>query len=153
MIQDRLENAERYYGLHPGFRVAFEFLKTQNLRELPLGRQEIDGTRLFVLVARDPGRGRAGAKLEAHRKYIDIQYVIAGDEVIGVQPTVECKAIAEPYNPARDIIFFADKVEKWISLPPGTFIVFFPEDAHAPLAGDGEVHKAVVKVAVDWTAK
>ena len=150
MIHDQLENAERYYGEHPGFRAAFEFLRTRNLRELPLGRHEIDGERLFAIIARERGRGRTGAKPEAHRKYIDIQYVVAGEELIGIRATADCRESTAPFDLERDIGFFTDPPKEWVSLPPGTFAIFFPEDAHAPLAGEGDVHKAVVKIAANW---
>jgi YhcH/YjgK/YiaL family protein len=150
VIFDKLENADRYYGQHPGFRAAFEYLKTQSLDSLTTGRKEIDGARLYALISRDQGRGKAAAKLEAHRKYIDIQYVIAGDEVIGLRPTAECREVSVAYDPAKDIGFFADPPATWVSLSKGTFVVLFPDTAHAPLSGAGEVRKAIVKVAVDW---
>ena len=150
VIIDTLKNAPRYYDRHPGFRAAFEFLRTQNLDSLTTGRCEIDGPRLYALISRDQGRSKAAAKLEAHRKYIDIQYVVAGEEVIGVRPTSECRDVAAPYDPARDIGFFADSPATWVTLSKGTFVILWPEHAHAPLSGEGEVRKAVVKVAVDW---
>jgi YhcH/YjgK/YiaL family protein len=148
MIQDWLHNAERHYEEHPGFRAAFEFLRAQNLHGLPLGRREIDGARLYAVIARD--RGRVGAKLEAHRKYIDIQYVIAGEEVIGGRPIADCKKSMAPFDARRDIGFFADRPDMWLSVPQGMFVILFPGDAHVPLAGEDEVHKVVVKVAVQW---
>lgn len=150
VVVDNLVNADRYYDRHPGFRAAFEFLRTQKLDSLTTGRLAIDGERLYAIVSRDKGRGKAAAKLEAHRKYIDIQYVIAGDEVIGVRPAADCRDIAVAYDATRDIGFFADPPVKWVALPPGTFAIFFPEDAHAPLAGEGGLRKVVVKIAVNW---
>ncbi|MBM3336048.1 YhcH/YjgK/YiaL family protein [Candidatus Sumerlaeota bacterium] len=148
MIVDKLDNAPRYYGVHPGFKAAFEYLKTQHLDSLTTGRREIDGARLYALISRDQGRGKAAAKLEAHRKYIDIQYVIAGDELIGVRPTADCRQVSAAYDPERDIGFFADAPDTWVLLHAGSFVILWPEDAHAPLSGEGEVRKAIVKVAV-----
>jgi YhcH/YjgK/YiaL family protein len=150
MILDDLQFAMQYYPLHPGFRAAFECLQQTKLRDLPLGRRPLDGDRLFLLLARDPGRGRQGAKLEAHRKYIDIQLSLGGLEEIGWKPTSQCAQVVAPYDADRDIMFFQDKSDAWIALPPGKFMVLWPGDAHAPLAGQGELYKAVVKVAVDW---
>ena len=148
VIVDNMENASRYYDLHPGFKAAFEFLRTQPLDSLTTGRREIDGARLYALISRDQGHGKAAAKLEAHRKYIDIQYVIAGDEVIGVRPTADCGQVSAAYDPERDIGFFTDPPETWLLLHAGSFAIFYPDDAHAPLLGEGEVRKAIVKVAV-----
>ena len=78
MITDILTNAERYTPLHPRFAAAFEFLRRPDLDTLSTGRHVIDGDELFVLIQRSSGRTREEAKLESHRRYIDIQYVIAG---------------------------------------------------------------------------
>ncbi|HEY2895332.1 MAG TPA: YhcH/YjgK/YiaL family protein, partial [Pirellulales bacterium] len=86
MILDELASAARYEKLHAGFHAGFEFLMQANLASLESGRHEIDGDRVFALINRDPGRGRAGARLEAHRKYIDIQFLVSGQEEIGWRP-------------------------------------------------------------------
>lgn len=148
MILDVLAAAARYAGVHPGFDKGFEFLMRSDLAQLSGGRHEIDGDRVFALINRDPGRGRAGARLEAHRKYIDIQFLVAGSEEIGWRPTATCRQVTEPYDASRDIGFFADEPLSWILLPVGGYLIFFPEDAHAPLASHGENTKAVIKVAV-----
>ncbi len=148
MILDDLKNAARYHVLHAGFRLGFEFLARPDLESLDSGRYELAGDRLFALVNRDPGRGHEGARLEAHRKYIDIQMLVSGSEEIGWRPTAECGQLTDPYDEARDIMFFADPSHVWINLPVGKFMIFYPEDAHAPLASRGENVKAVIKVAV-----
>lgn len=147
MVLDDLSNAQRYIALHSQFAAAFEYLHSRRLAELPEGRHEIDGERLFVLVARSPGKGREAARLECHRRYIDIQVTIEGQEEIGWRELGECRQIDEPYVDERDIAFYADRPETWLVMPPGKFAIFYPHDAHAPLAGRGEVFKAVVKVA------
>ena len=149
MILDRLENAGRYEHLHPAFARAFAFLRRPDLADLPPGRYEIDGARLYCSISKVPGRTRAEAPLEAHRKYIDIQYVIAGTETMGWKPTRDCRAVSAAYDPAQDIGFFADEPASWTEVPPGSFVIFFPQDAHAPLVGSGEIHKAVLKIAVE----
>jgi YhcH/YjgK/YiaL family protein len=148
MILESLENAGRYANLHPGFRQGFEFLARPNLTGLDSGKYEIDGDRVFALINRDPGRGHAGARLEAHRKYIDIQFLVSGSEEIGWRPTSECSQLTDPYDSSRDIMFFADPSHAWINLPVGKFMIFYPQDAHAPLASTGDNVKAVIKVAV-----
>ena len=149
IITDKLQNAERYYGMHPAFEKAFAFLRRADLAELPADRYEIDGERLFCMISKGPGRSRAEAKLEAHRKYIDIQYVISGKEEMGFKPTADCRLIDTSYDADKDIGFFKDKPDSWNRVPPGSFVIFFPQDAHAPLAGSGQIHKAVLKIAVE----
>ena len=148
ILVDKLQNAERYYDLNPGFEKAFAFLGRSDLAELPGGTYKIDDDRVFCMISKGPGRTRAEAKLEAHRKYIDIQYIITGKEEMGYKPTDKCKLILINYDPDRDIMFFNDKPDSWNTVRAGSFAIFFPKDAHAPMVSKGEIHKAVIKVAV-----
>jgi biofilm protein TabA len=150
MILDKLANWRRYATLHPGFESAFRWLTEARPAELPTGKRTIDGERLYVLINPDPGRGREGAKLEAHRRYIDIQLTLAGEEEIGWSPLADCGSPEAEYSAERDIAFYLARPQTWLATPPGTFAVFYPEDAHAPLAGTGPLLKAVMKVAVEW---
>ena len=149
MILATIEQAYRYADCHHGLSRGFEFLQTTKLDELADGKHEIDGTRLFAIVAHDQGRGRDSAILEVHRKYIDIQYVISGNELIGWRPLANCKAVKQAYDFETDLAFFLERPPSWFELAPRSFAVFFPEDAHAPLAAQGPVHKVVVKVAIE----
>jgi YhcH/YjgK/YiaL family protein len=150
MVLDTLAESERYERLHPGFRLAFEYLRSVSLQQVSEGRHAIDGERVFAIAAQNEGRGRSTAKLEVHRRYIDIQYCAARHDVIGWRPLTDCHEPEGPFDESRDIQFFADRPLTWIDVPPGTFAIFYPGDAHAPLGGEGEVFKVVVKVAVDW---
>jgi biofilm protein TabA len=149
MLIDYLQNADRYCRLHPGFAGAFAFLRGGNLAQLPDGRHDIDGDRLFAFVSRDQGRGREQSLLEAHRRYIDVQYVIRGEDCIGWLPTSDCERVSSPYDAEKDLVLFFDRPATWLAVSSGMFAVFYPEDAHAPLATRGPIHKAVVKAAVD----
>lgn len=150
MILDTIANASRYTAIHPGFAAAFEFLRTANLADLAAGRHEIDGDRLYVVMNRQPGRGRAGAKFEAHRRYIDIQFGVSGTDEMGWLPLADCSQPAAPFEESKDVGFFTDSAQTWLTVPAGSFAIFFPEDVHAPLGGTGDLVKAVVKVAVDF---
>lgn len=150
MITDHLQRFERYLSVHPGFRAGSEFLRRPDLEQLAPGRYELDGPRLFAIVAADQGRGREKSLLEFHRKYIDIQYLVAGVDLIGWRPIELCDRLATPYDAEKDIGFFYDRPETWLEVPPDHFAILFPEDAHAPLAATGNVRKVVVKVAVEW---
>ncbi|AQQ10088.1 Toxin-antitoxin biofilm protein TabA [Sedimentisphaera cyanobacteriorum] len=146
MIIDRLDQADSYYSMHPLFEKAFQFLNKPELADLSPGRYELEGSRLFCNIAVESGRSKQESKLEAHKNYIDIQYVISGNEQMGWKKTSDCSLVRQPYNPEKDVAFFKDEPEKWETVSPGSFAVFFPEDAHAPLVSDGEIHKAVVKI-------
>jgi len=150
MIIDRLDRAQRYVSVHPGLGPGIEFLRRLNVEHLAAGRHEVDGRRLFAMVAQDQGRGREKSLLEFHRKYIDIQYLVAGADLIGWRPTDLCDRIATPYDAEKDIGFFYDRPQTWVEVPTGHLAILFPEDAHAPLATMDSVHKVVVKVAVEW---
>jgi len=150
MILDDLQLYRRYERLHPGFAAAFVALQDPNLAAIEPGRYAVDGDRLSLIIGKDDGRGHEGAKLEAHRRYIDIQFVIAGNEEMGWRSLSECHDVTKAYSEDEDLMFFGDAAESWFSVPPGKFAIFFPDDAHAPLAGRGELHKAVMKIAVDW---
>jgi len=145
-IVDRLENYRKYTNLHPEFEKAFDFLRKGNISQLELAKHAIDGEKLYCSLSKGTARTRDQAFLEAHRKYIDIQFVISGNEEMGYKPVADCRHEKEPYNPEKDIMFFKDPPEKWIKMPAGSFIILFPQDSHAPLVGSGEIHKAVVKV-------
>jgi len=149
IIINKLQHAERYFNMHPAFEKAFAFLRQDGLAELAADRYEIDGEKLFCMISKGPGRSRSEAKLEAHRKYIDIQYVIAGADEMGWKPTADCKVIDTDYDAEKDIMFFKDSPDSWTPVPAGSFVIFFPQDAHAPLVGGGEIHKAVLKIAVE----
>jgi biofilm protein TabA len=150
MILDVVASEDLLKKVHPGFGPALEYLRNTNLAELPAGRQEIDGSRLYALVIRGKGQGLKGAKLEAHRCYIDIQYCVTGSDVIGWKPFAACKDPEQPYDEQKDCIFFRDTPDSWVTIPQSSFGIFLPEDGHAPAAADGPIHKVVVKVAVDW---
>ncbi len=148
MILDALENSDRYFGIHEGFRKAFEFLSQADIGKLAPGRVEIEGERLYAIVSKGPGRGRREARLETHRKYIDIQYVVSGVDMMGWNPAEACRRPAGPFDAENDIGFYDDDPVTWIAVHSGSFAVFFPEDAHMPLLSAGEIHKIVVKVEV-----
>jgi YhcH/YjgK/YiaL family protein len=148
MIVAALEDSERCAVLHPGFAGAFLFLRKHADGALPEGKHAVAGEYVFAIVSSAQGRGREASPLEAHRQYIDIQYIVRGTDRIGWKPLSRCKNEAAPFDVGKDCGFYADAPETWVDLPAGTFAVFFPEDAHAPLAGSGTVEKIVMKVRI-----
>ena len=149
MILDILANAGRYAALHPLFPRAFEFLSGTDLQALPAGHYPIEGERLFAIVEVVAGRSRMEARLERHRKYIDIQLVLAGTDEMGWKPLRDCREPVADYSAEQDIQFFRDAPASWIATPPDAFCIFFPEDAHAPLVSTGNLRKVILKVALE----
>jgi biofilm protein TabA len=148
MVLDSLSQLNRYLDLHPRFRVIADAIASRNLAALVPNRYEIDGPRLYLSVNDNEGRGRARARLESHRRSIDIQVTLEGDEEIGWRPVSECYRPTAAFDEQLDIQFYEDPAHTWLSVPPGCFAIFFPHDAHAPLAGAGRLKKAIFKIEV-----
>jgi YhcH/YjgK/YiaL family protein len=152
MITADLKNAAGRLPASPEMGKALDFLRRPNAASLPDGKYEIDGERVFAMVQRYETVTAAPPKFEAHRKYIDVQFMASGTEVIGCAP-LEKLEISEVYDSARDVCFGAVPAGEWIPLrlAPGQLAVLWPEDAHAPRLAAGSsvpVIKIVVKVAV-----
>lgn len=148
MIIDTLENAGRYECLHVRFNAAFHFLKTTNLIALQEGRFEIDGDRLFVLTQAYQTKPVGDGRLEAHRKYIDIQFIVSGEEYIGYAPLAHQEPVA-PFSAEKDIGFYQGEA-CFTKISAGMFAIFYPNDAHLPsryLQTPLPVKKIVIKVA------
>ncbi len=148
MVLDVLPNAGVYFAIHHGFEKAFSFLRRADLPDLAPGKYPVEGTDIFALVQKNSGKRKEDANLEAHRDYIDIQFLIDGDEQTGWSPLSSCKAVLTPYSVEKEIEFFSDPPQTYLALKPGMFTIFFPGDAHAPMIAEGTVHKCVVKVRV-----
>jgi YhcH/YjgK/YiaL family protein len=153
VIATDLAHAERQLPPTPGLRRALAFLARADLADLPDGRVAIDGERVFALVQRYTTVQTDAPRFEAHRRYCDVQFVVAGQEIIGWAP-LERLQVTEPYDATREACFgtVAAADVTGLRLGAGQFVVLYPEDAHAPklAAGSaGQVVKIVVKVAVE----
>ncbi|MDQ0290442.1 YhcH/YjgK/YiaL family protein [Oligosphaera ethanolica] len=145
MILDSLSNARYYEHAHPLFAKAFKFLLESPLATLDIGRIDIQGDDVFALVQEPDGKDIVGAKLEAHRRYIDLQMIVSGDEVMGWAP-LSGLGHDLGFNEEKDCGFWSDKPMAFFPVRPGCFAIFFPEDAHAPNCGKGKSRKIVVKI-------
>lgn len=146
MIIDTLANADKYKSNHPLFAKAFAWIKSQQMDSMEPGKFPIDGTDLHASVSLKDGLKAADAKFEAHNNYIDIQVCPAGTEQIGWKPRGTCVNPKGDYNTEKDVIFYSDAPDTYFSLQAGQFAIFFPEDVHAPMIGEGPIKKLVVKV-------
>jgi YhcH/YjgK/YiaL family protein len=148
MIIDTLNNADKYINLHPRFAKAFEFIKSQNLETIAPGKFEIEGKEIHAAVSLKDGVNREEAKAEAHDNYIDIQVCPAGKEELGWKPRSQSLSPKEGYNAEKDVTFFSDSMDTYFELNAGQFAIFYPEDVHAPMIGEGPIKKLVVKVKI-----
>ena len=148
MILSSLSQAERYVDLHPLFKRAFDYIRETDLYHMAPGRCPIVGDDLIAIVEHVPAKTKGMARLEAHRRYIDIQLVLEGNETMGWKPLSDCFNPVSEYSEENDIRFFHDAPASWVPVPPDHFCIFFPEDAHAPLVGSGKIRKVIFKVAV-----
>ena len=149
MIIDTLKNASKYYSAHPLFAKAFEYICQTDLANAADGKSDIsDG--LKAIFSNAPGKTKETslAKFECHNKNIDIQVCIKGAETIGWKPREKCVTPNGDYNAEKDVQFYNDAPDTFFQLTDGQFAIFFPEDVHAPMIGDGEIKKLVIKVRI-----
>lgn len=150
MVFDTLKNCAEYYSLHEKFEKAFDFIKNATATELAVGKYEIDGKELYASVQEYNSKNPADGKFEAHKNYIDIQYIVSGIEAMGVMDISKATSKVA-YNPEKDVEFYEDSEKAGCCVvEESEFGIFFPWDVHKPgLAFNGvsaPVKKIVVKV-------
>lgn len=127
----------------------FAFIKNQDLKNMAPGQYPIDDKNAYASITNAPSKTLEDAKWESHQKYIDLQYVINGEEKIGVAP-VSTATVIKPYNPAKDAANYTADGTYYIATP-SEFFLFFPPDAHRPnikVDGYDTVKKLVIKIKV-----
>lgn len=148
MIIDLLVNAPQYEGLSPRIRQAFDFLQQTDLAALALGIHEIDGRALYASVQTFSTHPLAEGGWEAHRRYLDLHYVIEGAERIGYAPAGSLSPGA--YDAENDFMLLSGEAGALVPVPSGAFMLLWPNEAHMPgLAMDepAMLRKVVVKIA------
>lgn len=148
MIHDSLKNTSGIEKLHPLFKKAFDYLRGTDFSTMQDGRYDLEGDKLYVSISSVKGKDKNDAAIETHKKYIDIQLPLLGVEKIGWKAASALKEEVSPYNPEKDITFYVDRPTAYTKIYPGEFVIYFPEDGHAPCIGEGEIRKIVVKIAI-----
>jgi len=152
MILDQLQNSALYNGYNPLMKAAFDFLQKHQDGKLKDGEHEIDGRRIYAIVMEIGTREQKDAIWESHRQYIDIQYVVSGNERMGWVHLDHVKDhVTMQYDATKDAALYQGD-GTWLDVKAGEFAVFGPSDVHAPAIrtkGCEKVRKIVVKVAVD----
>ena len=149
MITDTITNAARYAALHPDFAEAFRLLQSLDLAALPDGQVPCGNPNIRLFIQTETLCTREAALPEAHLNHIDIQVPLNGRETYGWIDRGRLKN-GLGYDEKRDIEFFDCEPETWLTLQPGEFALFFPNDAHAPLVGEEKsIRKAVFKIRIE----
>jgi YhcH/YjgK/YiaL family protein len=152
MIADKLTNIEKYKSTIPFFNEIVEYINTTQLSSLVPGKHPIVGESVFVLIQEYVTQKETEKKWESHRKFIDIQIVLSGEEYIGFSP-IQSLTLDSEFITEKDYVFYRnDEVQRsMVLLTKDEFAIFFPNDAHKPglhLTHEKEVKKAVIKVLV-----
>ncbi len=148
MILDTLENYQLYSTINERIAKGFAFLRNTDLDAIPSGKHDIEGDTIFALVQEYPTKPLNECKLESHKKYIDIQYMIRGEEFMGV--TTKNNQVVIEQNPERDYTFYEGETSL-VRVGQGMFTIFFPDDIHQPCVqteSAAEVKKVVIKVLI-----
>ena len=152
MILDLLKNAKKYAGIHPGVDRALEEMKRFTPDNYGDGRVEVDGDNVFLLLNNYETHPKSESMAEAHRKYIDVMYMVEGSETIYVKNVEKLRCITEEYTEENEaLIAKTDDDATAVRLETGYFVVLFPQDAHSPACdADGKqtVKKIIGKVRV-----
>jgi YhcH/YjgK/YiaL family protein len=147
MIVDKTDNLKQYSPLGTKFQKAFAFITDPEIMLLDNGRYEIDGDDIYALVSEYNSKNETDGKFEAHKKYIDIQFVVKGTELIGYAPSNQQEVISN-YNEEKDVMFFSGE-KSFVKMDRGMFAVFFPYELHMPgikSSVSEVIKKIVVKV-------
>ncbi len=149
MIIDRIENAALYHPIHARFERAFEHIRQMDVETILAGRYELDGDNMYILVQEYNTKLKEEAKWEAHRRYIDLQYVVRGAEGMGYANIHHLQQ--GEYDAAKDFLPLFGEGDL-VKLKSGCFVLLFPEDAHMPSMAIGNpepAKKVVIKIAVE----
>jgi biofilm protein TabA len=150
MILDKLSKLGTYSGISANMNTAIEYLLSNDIRILSDGSYPIEGDNVIVNVMSYETKKVAAAAFEAHRKYIDIQILIQGEELCYYSPLQDLVA-SSPFDEQKDIGFYTGHDGVFFPLTLDNFAIFFPHDAHMPSCefhGKDKIRKVVIKIAI-----
>lgn len=149
MVLDALENLKNYEALNPHFAKVVEFLGNVDLTNLPLGKNVIYGDLAYANVMEVEPKAKEEAFIEVHRRYIDIQIPISDDEVMGYTPLAELPVASYDSNNDATLYPTGMLARDYFNVRKGEFVIFFPQDGHAPAITPVPLKKVVIKVVVE----
>lgn len=149
MILANIADWERYADINPNLSQLFRFVTSNDLANFATTRIVLRDDDLFINMAEPTLKKAEEQKLEVHRKYIDVHIPLSGEEIIGISHLSELTVESdEPFNEEDDYAVYSELARNYVKVRPGQFCLVFPEDAHAPIIGEGKIKKAIAKVAV-----
>lgn len=147
MILSSINDAQRYYSLHPQLKRLFEYIKENDLAHAPKGRIELCGEDLFINIAEVEMVSPEAQKLEVHRAYLDVHIPFSETERIGWRHLQDIDVAPEAaFNETDDFALYNTTASTYVDVKPGEFLIVFPEDAHAPIIGRGNLKKIIAKI-------
>lgn len=149
VIFSTLADTARVESLHPLLPELFRYVRTHDLLHMPCGRIELDGDRLFINNSNPQCLTVEKQVLEVHRRYLDVHILLEGEETIGWSPLSELKMEQQAYDAEADCALYADRPSTYVTLRPGQWLMAWPEDAHAPIIGQGKIRKLIAKLRLD----
>ena len=152
MIIDSLDNASKYFAIHPLFEKAFAYINSINLVAIAPGIYKVDEDNIRAIFSNNNGVTVAASiqEFECHNQHIDIQLCIKGKERFGWKPRNSCTSPKGDYNFEKDVLLYDDKPDTYFELTDGQFVILFPEDVHAQMiaADESTIQKLVIKVKI-----
>lgn len=149
MIIDSLNNAVKYYSLHPNFKKAFDYINQNDIVNLSEGTHQIaEGLKAIVIVGEGNSKEESIKGFECHDKNIDIQVSIQGPEFFAWKPREKCNNQNGDYSDEKDVRFFHDAPDMFFQLHENQFAILYPEDVHSAMIGNGTLKKIVIKVKI-----
>ncbi len=148
MIIDKIENAAKYAVISAGIKKGLDYILATDLENTEVGKYEL-GDGVKAIVSEYQSKEASVGVIESHKKFIDIQYIISGEEKMGYLP-LEGQTPSTPYNEEKDVMFFSEPVS-FTAFKKGMFAIYFPEDIHQPciqIDSPVQVKKLVIKVPV-----
>lgn len=145
---DKKDFAVRYHRNPARWQKAFDYLTKQNLDTISPGTYEIDGRNVYAIIQEYNSKNPEDAQYESHKVYTDLQYIISGEEQIGLTD-LSTTSVKTPYDEEKDIAFYNSNQGRNLMARPGTFFLFFPDDAHMPgmkVTDNAPVRKLVIKI-------
>lgn len=150
MIFDSITSASLYAQQNPLFKKAFDFIQNTDFNKLDFGKHNIVGDDLYVGYMEYESKDVTECMMENHKKYIDIQYIVSGEEFIGVT-TSNKQTPSVAYDDAKDVAFYKEGYDSLLKMDQGKFAIFYPQDLHMPcikIQQASKVRKAVFKIRV-----
>ncbi len=147
MILGSLKNTKRIEALNPYFKKVFDYVRTHDMAAVPAGKVVIDGDDCFINVVDHPGKTKETSKLESHDHFLDIHIPISAPETLG---WIAREDIAgTPYDEKSDSSVYDGPAEIYTTIQPGEFVIYWPEDVHAPAISSAPFRKLIVKARCD----